>query len=165
MFTSRAWHRSLLAHTLCRAGAGSVDVRRTARDHVRSRMGRHRRQERRDVAGVGHRSGRLVGIVVGSRRRVDVRHEGEVRSGRREGHRSSRLEVVVGCDDDSRHGAGCSHEAGHGGRSSRRLEVGRSHHGRGSRRASEIDSAHAGAGRQLEAAVGKHLDKCCLCRR
>lgn len=165
MFTSKAAALRTIARNVLRRGAvvgGSLGVHRMGhgRDHWRMALARslhgevvEGRHSGRQVVGRRknhHEEGshRLVGVLRG-------------RSGRRDGHRSSR-HVVVGCGGGSRHGEGCSREEVHGGHSSHRVVVHHSHHVRGSLQGIGSGSAHVGEGSRIEAG---HICQLHPCRR
>lgn len=99
------------------------------------------------------RSGRRE--EAGSRPSAEEDHGEAGRSGRRADRRSSHRAVVAASDGGSRHDAGCSHGAGHGGRSSRSRLVGRSRSRdhRGSPESANGSGSHEDAGSQTEAAT------------
>lgn len=141
----------------CRHLSGWEGARK-ARGHGRSRMGqaRSRHHRHRGEEGLGeHRSGRRRSDEEeGSHRREEDLHGAAAgRSGRRGGHRSSE---VVGNDDGSHRGEGCSHEEDRGDRSSRPWEDLRDHRGhrsrdRGSRESESGSGAREDGGSQIAA--------------
>lgn len=102
---------------------------RSRKGQLRSRRHRHRRREQVGVRGRSDRRDSRRHGVVGSRRQVGRarREVGARRNDPRGDRRSNR--AAVECGGGSRHGVGCSHEVGRGGRSSRRLVEVHSHLG------------------------------------
>jgi hypothetical protein len=146
-------HRRLSCRHL--SGLGGVHK---ARGRGRSRMGRARSRHRRHHGEEGlaerHSGRRRSGEEEGSHRREEDLHDAAaVRSGHREGRRSSE---VAGNDGGSRRGEGCSHEEDRGDRSSRPWEghrdrCGHHSHDRGSRESESGSEAHEDAGSRIAA--------------
>ena len=141
----------------CRHLSGWEGVSK-ARGRGRSRMGqarsRHHRHHGEEGLAEHHSGRRRSDEEEGSHRREEGLHgAAAVRSGHREGRRSSE---VAGNDDGSRRDEGCSHEEDRGDRSSRPWEDLRDHRGhrsrdRGSRESESGSGAREDGGSQIAA--------------